>query len=160
MRTSDGAEINGPNVFGYNIDVPRFPDSRLPTGSQHRLPIRGIRYIGVSADGTVCRFGARPSVVSDDSTSDSSSASLLNAGASSAAEHVRRAALEVDEPSPIAPAPLWAKTISLIMLLALMCGVIIAMALSFSQLTSVYAEIYSVAVAGILLFFLFVPTID
>jgi hypothetical protein len=160
MRTSDGQEINGPNVFGYNVDLPRFPSPAAPAGSAQvsaRLPIRAVRYVGKNADGSICRFGARHSVVNavDEQQSDSSSAALISDSASSSSDdfgkkRVASSALEVDEPAPPKPAPLWSQILTLIILIAALCGVIITMALYFSAMTKSYAEIYAVAVAGVL----------
>ena len=161
IRTADGEEINGPNVFGYNIDIPRFPvraaNAVAASAPPTRLPIRAIRYIGVNGDGSVCRFGARQSAVAasvEEVVSESSTDALIpsNDSSSTAAVPKKRSALEVGEPVALAPAPLWSQTISLILLLAMMCGIIIFMALEFSGMTQVYAEIYAVAVAGKILF--------
>ena len=159
IRTSDGEEINGPNVFGYNIDIPRFParantDATSAAASPTRLPIRAIRYIGVNGDGSVCRFGARQSAVAsltEEVVFESSTDALIPSKDSSAAATAgekKRSALEVGEPVALAPAPLWSQTLSLVLLLAMMCGIIIFMALEFSDMMQAYAEIYAVAVAG------------
>ncbi len=159
MRTSDGKEINGPNVFGYNVDLPRFPSHAASSGSAQipvRLPIRAVRYVGKNADGSICRFGARHSVVNavdEQQQSDSSTAALISDSSSLSSDEfgkkrVASSALEVDEPAPPKPAPLWSQILTLIILIAALCGVIITMALYFSAMTKSYAEIYAVAVAG------------
>ena len=77
LHTSSGEAIVGPNSFGYNLVIPRYPHVTQPRVAQHddaylhgntepaapllggRLPIRSLRYIGNNADGSMCRYGSR-----------------------------------------------------------------------------------------------------
>jgi hypothetical protein len=140
LRSSTGEEINGPNVFGYNIDIPRF------STSPSRLPIRAIRYVGVDSDGSVCRFGARQSAIS---SIEEQSSVLVSETQKLIPNESSDKSLSLEfEAVPPKPAPLWAQVLAILLLLSALCGVIVAMYAGFPSMKKVYAEIFGVVVAG------------